>query len=134
MSEGYVTFALGGRVFATPLTEVREVVRLTGLTQLPGMAPPLAGVITLRGTPLPVLDVRGAGAPADHGDVLVLDDGSGDAVGVAVDEVLAVLDPEALTPAGEPGRALPDYVTEVRAGADGPVLMVDLHQLMRIAA
>ena len=58
---GYVLFRLGTRTFATALTDVREIVRLTGLESLPGTQPPLAGVLVLRGTPLPVLDVREQG-------------------------------------------------------------------------
>ncbi|HVA60661.1 MAG TPA: chemotaxis protein CheW [Mycobacteriales bacterium] len=135
MSQGFVTFAFGQRIFATPLNEIREVVRLVGLTELPGMAPPLTGVITLRGNPLPVLDVRGAGADRDTGDILVLDDGSGQPIGIAVDGVVAVLDPDQLAESGAaPPRALPDYVIDVRQGPDGPVLLVDLHRLVRLTA
>src|SRR4051794_41967443 len=80
---GYVLFRLGERRFVTKLDEVREIVRLSGLEALPGMRPPLAGVVVLRGHPLPVLDVRAADAVGtDGGDVLVMDL-DGDAVGVA---------------------------------------------------
>ena len=71
---GLVTFVLGERDYATALSAVREVVRLEGLADLPGMTPPLAGVLDLRGTALPVLDLR-SGA-ASRGDVLVLEDGA----------------------------------------------------------
>ena len=57
---GLVTFRLGDREYATPLADVREVVRLEGLVDLPGMPPPLAGVLDLRGAALPVLDLRPA--------------------------------------------------------------------------
>jgi len=98
---GYVLFRLGDRRFVTKLDEVREIVRLSGLEPLPGMRPPLAGVVVLRGQPLPVLDVRGADqVGADGGDVLVMDV-DGDAIGVAVDQVLAVLGRDELQ-AGEP--------------------------------
>lgn len=90
MIPGYVMFRLGQRTFALSLDEVHEIVRLAGLEPLPGTRPPMAGVIVLRGNPLPVLDVRSAGAGEDEGDVLVMDV-AGDPVGVAVDEVLAVL-------------------------------------------
>jgi FAD/FMN-containing dehydrogenase len=90
VTTGLVTFALGRREYATPLTAVREVVRLENLADMPGMEPPLAGVLDLRGTSLPVLDLR-VGATADsRGDVLVLERGQSSAegsVGVAVDRV-----------------------------------------------
>ena len=47
---GLVTFRLGEREYATPLSDVREVVRLEGLADLPGMSPPLAGVVKPRGS------------------------------------------------------------------------------------
>src|SRR5437763_13479083 len=81
---GYVTFRLGEREFAAALDGIREVLRLDGLVSLPGMVAPMAGVVELRGTPLPVMDLRAAGS--ERGDVLVLDDGD-DAIGVAVDGV-----------------------------------------------
>jgi len=129
---GYVLFRLGERRFVTKLDEVREIVRLSGLETLPGMRPPLAGVIVLRGAPLPVLDVRGAErAGSEGGDVLVMDV-DGDLAGVAVDEVLAVLGGDQLQPGEPPAKALPDYVVGVRRDANGPLLLVDLHLLLDV--
>jgi chemotaxis signal transduction protein len=131
---GYVMFRLGARTFATSLDDVREIVRLAGLERLPGVQAPLAGVIELRGNPLPVLDVRGPGAPDDSGDVLVLEV-SGDAVGVAVDQVLAVLGVDALPEiTDKPAKVLPSYVVGVRRSVDGPVLLVDLERMLDTAA
>jgi len=132
-SAGFVLFRLGARTFATPLDEVREIVRLQGLERLPGTMPPLAGVIVLRGMPLPVLDVRAAGSPDDSGDVLVIDTGA-DTVGVAVDEVNAVLHPDEL-PAGDTApKALPAYVVGVRTYGGRPVLLVNLQALLDTTA
>ena len=135
---GLVTFAVGSREYATPLTSVREVVRLERLADLPGMAPPLAGVLDLRGTSLPVLDLR-VGATADtRGDVLVLERGQdrdGAQVGVAVDRVRAVVPRAELPPAGAGADegVLPSYVLEVLRGKDGPVFLVDLEQMIDAA-
>ena len=129
---GYVLFRLSDRTFATPLDDVREIVRLTGLESLPGTQPPLAGVLVLRGRPLPVLDVREQGSP-DEGDVLVMDVGA-DTVGVAVDGVLAVLHPDELPGGDPPARTLPAYVVGVRRHRDAPVLLVDLHLLLDVTA
>jgi chemotaxis signal transduction protein len=129
---GYVLFRLGERRFVTKLDEVREILRLSGLEALPGMRPPLAGVVVLRGQPLPVLDVRGANeVGTDGGDVLVMGV-DGDSVGIAVDEVLAVLGGEELQAGEPPAKALPDYVVGVRRDAGGPLLLVDLHLLLDV--
>jgi purine-binding chemotaxis protein CheW len=133
MSVGFVLFRLGQRTFATPLDEVREIVRLQGLERLPGTTPPLAGVIVLRGTPLPVLDVRAAGSSDESGDVLVVDSGA-DTVGVAVDEVSAVLHPDELPEGDTAPKALPGYVVGVRTYAGRPVLLVNLQALLDTTA
>lgn len=134
MIPGYVMFRLGQRAFALSLEEVREIVRLSGLERLPGTRPPLAGVIVLRGNPLPVLDVRSVGAPDDEGDVLVMDV-AGDPMGVAVDEVLAVLSAADLPELAEtPARTLPSYVVGVRRNATGPVLLVDMQRMLDVCA
>ena len=135
---GLVVFRLGERDYATPLAAVREVVRLEGLVDLPGMTPPLAGVLDLRGTALPVLDLRPAAEPGARGDVLVLQEpvGSCEAgtVGVAVDQVRAVVaDGELPTAGTAEAGVLPAYVVEVLRGPDGVVFLVDLVQLLASA-
>lgn len=134
-ARGYVTFRLGGREFATALDGVREVLRLAGLVSLPGMVAPMAGVVELRGAPLPVMDLRANGT--ERGDVLVLTDGD-DVVGVAVDGVVAVRDGSELraetdsaVPAGLPG-----YVVDVLrdTATQRPVLLVDLRRMLDLVA
>jgi chemotaxis signal transduction protein len=133
VSAGFVLFRLGPRTFATPLDDVREIVRLTALERLPGMTPPLAGVIVLRGTPLPVLDVR-AGLGDERGDVLVIEIDA-ETVGVAVDAVIAVLHPDELPATDAPAPAtLPSYVVGVRSHGGSPVLLVDLNRLIDVSA
>lgn len=125
MTVGLVTFVLGERQYATPLSAIREVVRLEGLADLPGMQPPLAGVLDLRGTSLPVLDLRITTDPDARGDVLVLED-EANPVGVAVDRVSAVVGEDELGQGGAPGDELPSYVVRVLRNKTGPVFLVDL--------
>src|SRR5690348_13596757 len=105
MSSGFVMFRFGEHTFATPLDAVLEIVRITDVDPLPGMTRPMVGVIMLRGTPLPVWDVRPAGAEEAPvaGDCLVVQI-DGDTVGVAVDQVVAVLQPDELAEGDEPSR------------------------------
>ena len=142
---GFVTFRLGDRQFACRLDEVREVVRLEGLDVLPGMTPPITGLLELRGTPLPVVDLRvgssavgtRGGDTAARGDVLVTASGI-DAVGAIVDQVNAVHDEDELVSTGERPSGLPDYVIDVlrhagvSTGRAGPVLLVDLQALLSV--
>ena len=127
---GLVTFVLGQRDYATPLSSIREVVRLEGLSDLPGMTPPLAGVLDLRGSALPVLDLRIGAAPGARGDVLVLEGEDGQMVGVAVDRVRAVVDESELSDAGDAGQELPPYVVQILRGSAGTVFLVDLPMMV----
>jgi chemotaxis signal transduction protein len=121
----YVTFRLDGREMAARIELVREVVRLGSLVTLPGMVPPMAGVLDLRGVSLPVVDLRGvAGGP---GDVLVLGDGER-SYGFVCDAVSAVVSSDALAldPAAGVRESLPGYVEAVLRGPSGPVFLVDV--------
>ena len=123
----YVTFRLDGRDFATRIELVREVVRLSELVTLPGLVPPMAGVLDLRGTSLPVVDVRAV--PGGPGDVLVLADGDAD-YGFVCDAVAAVVGSETLVPEESRVRdALPPYVESVLRGTAGPVFLVDVRKM-----
>jgi len=133
MSAGLVTFVLGLREYATPLSSIREVVRLEGLADLPGMKPPLAGVLDLRGTALPVLDLRLGTDSTARGDVLVLEAEDGQFVGVAVDRVRAVVDESELSDAGDAGQELPPYVVQILRGPRGTVFLVDLPKMVESA-
>jgi chemotaxis signal transduction protein len=128
---GYVTFLSAGRELAGRLDEVREVVRATAVEALSGARAPVTGLLVLRGTPVPVVDLRTSADPEGSGDVLVLETPEG-AVGLAVDRVLAVLGPDDLVavPGASRGAGLPSYVLEVRRDATGaPVFVVSLPAL-----
>lgn len=129
---GWVTLLMDGRELAGSLDEVREVVRATGIEPLSGTRAPVTGLLDLRGTPVPVVDLRSAADPDGRGDVLVLATPDG-LLGLAVDKVLAVLPSDALVPpgSGAPRSAgLPAYVLDVRHDAAGrAVLVVSLSAL-----
>ena len=128
---GFVTFVVEGRTLAGRLDEVREVVRATGIEPLAGARAPVTGLLVLRGQPVPVVDLRSGSVDDDTtGDVLVLEVADG-VLGLAVDEVVAVLGEEELVPAeGQRGVGLPTYVLEVRRDTAGaPVFLVSLTAL-----
>jgi purine-binding chemotaxis protein CheW len=54
----YLTFKLGSEVFATDVAKVREVLDLTPITAIPRTPEFMAGVINLRGSVVPVVDLR----------------------------------------------------------------------------
>ena len=54
----YLTFKLGIETFATDVAKVREVLDLTTITSIPRTPDFMAGVINLRGSVVPVVDLR----------------------------------------------------------------------------
>jgi purine-binding chemotaxis protein CheW len=54
----YLTFILDGETYAIPVLKVREIIRLTDIRPVPAMPEHVRGVINLRGTVIPVLDLR----------------------------------------------------------------------------
>jgi purine-binding chemotaxis protein CheW len=54
----YLTFSLGGESFAIPIEHVREIIEFGGITTIPMMPSFLRGVINLRGSVVPVVDLQ----------------------------------------------------------------------------
>ncbi len=54
----YLTFRLGDEVFALDVAQVREVLDLSTITKVPGSPDFMRGVINVRGSVVPVIDLR----------------------------------------------------------------------------
>ena len=54
----YLTFKLGDEVFALDIAKVREVLDFTSVTKVPRTPEFMRGVINLRGSVVPVVDLR----------------------------------------------------------------------------
>lgn len=54
----YLTFKLGNEIFATDVAKVREVLDFTTITEIPRTPDFMSGVINLRGSVVPVVDLR----------------------------------------------------------------------------
>jgi purine-binding chemotaxis protein CheW len=53
-----LVFELGRQRYAVPLREVREIVRAVAITPLPTAPPVIEGIIDVRGSVVPVFDLR----------------------------------------------------------------------------
>lgn len=98
-ADQFVTFGVGGEMFAVPLALVREIIRYPDIVRVPLGAASLEGLGNLRGTVLPILSLRRMlRAPdIDHDDatrVVVLDH-NGRPVGLVVDRMANVVTAEA---------------------------------------
>ena len=54
----YITFKLGDELFAIDVARVREVLDLTEITRVPTAPPYMRGVVNVRGSAVPVVDLR----------------------------------------------------------------------------
>jgi len=54
----YLTFKIGDELFALDVSQVREVLDLSTITKVPGSPPFMRGVINVRGSVVPVIDLR----------------------------------------------------------------------------
>lgn len=114
----YLTFTLGNEVFAIVLDQIKEIIEYSVVTQVPLMPQFVHGVINLRGSVLPVIDlaIRFGRAPTTVGRrtcvvVLNLDfGGEAHALGMLVDAVNEVIE----IPAAQIEPA-PSFGTPLRA-------------------
>jgi len=93
-----LAFVVGGQPYAVPILVVQEIRRYSEPTVLPGVPPHVLGVINLRGTVVPVFDLRlrfGLGtAVFDRLTVTIIVVVGGRYVGIVADEVSKVMAPE----------------------------------------
>ncbi len=59
MHASFLIFRVAGHLCAVPAREVREIVHIAATTQLPGQPSVLHGFLNLRGSALPVVELRG---------------------------------------------------------------------------
>jgi purine-binding chemotaxis protein CheW len=96
----YLTFKLANEVFALDIGKVREVLDFTAVTGIPGTPDFMRGVINLRGSVVPVVDMRlKFGMPATcqgvNTCIIIVEitvDGETTVVGAMADAVQEVLD------------------------------------------
>lgn len=110
-------FTLGGELFAIDLRHVREVFELESVTAVPGMPSSLVGVANLRGTVVPLADLRpalGVSSSAPSKYAVVVRHNS-QQVGILIDDVpeIRTIHPDDLLAASTQG------VTESRPFLSG---------------
>jgi purine-binding chemotaxis protein CheW len=94
----FVIFHVKDEMFAVPLAEVKEIIRMPGVVRMPLSPASLEGLANLRGTVLPVVNLRSVFGfeQVDHDDttrVVVLDQGR--PIGLVVDRMANVVTVEA---------------------------------------
>lgn len=92
--EQIVVFKLGGEDYGIEINQVREIIRKREITPVPRQPPYVEGVINVRGTIIPVVNLKKrfglAGDPSTQPHTIIVESGDG-LVGILVDSVSEVI-------------------------------------------
>jgi len=136
----YLTYTLAGEVFALDITKVREVLDFTTVTHVPSMPDFMMGVINLRGSVVPVVDLRAKfHMPREEKTVNtcviiteVVIDGETAVLGALADSVQEVvdLDRHQIEPAPRIGTKLhTDFIRGMRKHGDRFLILLDIDKV-----
>ncbi|MFZ6031118.1 MAG: chemotaxis protein CheW [Chloroflexota bacterium] len=110
-----VTFRLDRQVYALPIEPIRQIIEMVTITPIPQVSSLIEGVINVRGTAIPVVNLRHhlgiARIPLQLHTPIILVNASGRLVGLIVDEVMDVFDCQA-NAVVHPRDILPDGIGE----------------------
>lgn len=133
----YLTFALGDEEYGVDILKVQEIRGYDTVTRLPEAPAFIKGVINLRGTIVPVVDMRIkfnlARVAYDDTTVMVVLNVADRVVGVVVDAVSDVLSlgPEQTRPTPELGSAIDrKFVTGLGVVDERMLILLDIERLM----
>ena len=134
----YLSFGLIDGIYAVPLRQVREIVSLPPITRLPNTPSFLRGVISLRGSLVPVVDLREQlelpVAPYTKFTVAIIVEALGAVVGLIVDSALDVVNLTAEQRESLPDNFSPDVHAEflVGLGLSGTqtLVLLDLERVL----
>lgn len=134
--ETWVEFALAGELFALPVSQVREILRVREVTPVPHPPFPVIGVINLRGRVVPLLDLRARldlpAAPPDAASRIVLVESDQRRIGLLVDRVerVAQLAQSAMRPPGVGEQ--PAEIRGLHASDAGETRLLDLAAILTL--
>jgi purine-binding chemotaxis protein CheW len=136
----YLSFKLGDEVFAVDVAKVREILDVTAITKVPQTPEYMRGVINLRGSVVPVMDMRlKFGLPATERTVdtciivmEVVHDGETMVLGTLADSVQEVLElePDQIEPPPSIGTRLrTDFIKGMGKYNDLFIIILDIDRI-----
>jgi purine-binding chemotaxis protein CheW len=139
----YLAFSLGTETFAMDIRSIKEVIQYEELTEVPLMPSFMRGVINLRGSVVPVIDLstrfgRTATEVAKRTCIVILElEQAKDLIvlGVMVDHVSEVLEiaPSEIEPAPTFGTDLrAEFIQGVGKVNDRFVILLDVHHVLSV--
>ena len=133
----YLAFTLGREEYGIDILRVQEIRGYEPVTRIANAPAFIKGVVNLRGTIIPVVDLRirfNLGTPTyDQFTVVIILNIAGRVVGMVVDSVSDVmtLSPEQVKPAPEIGTVFDtDYLIGLGTLGERMLILVDIDRLM----
>lgn len=139
----YLTFQLGGEMFAVGILNIKEIIEYGSVTEIPMVPPFIRGVINLRGAVVPVIDLalcfgQSATDVRRRTCIVIVDaplPGQNRDIGVLVDEVHAVIDvaEDAIEPAPLLGRHVPaDFIAGMARREQGFTVLLRVERALSL--
>lgn len=139
----YLTFVAGGECFAISIMDVKELIEVGGMTQVPMTPAFIRGVINLRGSVVAVVDLasrlgRPASALSKRSCIVLVDvmlDDEAQVVGMLVDEVREILElnGDDVQPAPRFGADIrTDFIKAMGRLADDFIILLDINHVLSI--
>src|SRR3546814_422455 len=135
-SSEFLTFTLGAEEYGVDILKVQEIRRYDTVTRIPDTPDFIKGVVNLRGTIVPVIDLRQKlkfeRADYDAFTVMIILNIAKRVVGMVVDSVSDVmqLSAEQIRPAPEFGASVDTrFITGLGAIDDRMLILVDIEKL-----
>jgi purine-binding chemotaxis protein CheW len=139
----YLTFTLGGEMFAVGILNVKEIIEYGNLTEIPMMPAFIRGVINLRGAVVPVVDLaaRFGGKPSEvqrRTCIVIVEVQQEDArhdIGIMVDAVSEVLEIQAADiepPPSFGARIRADFIAGMGKVAGKFVIILQIDRVLSV--
>ncbi|MEO5376998.1 MAG: chemotaxis protein CheW [Magnetococcus sp. DMHC-6] len=139
----FLTFHLASEVFAIDISKIKEVLEYTNMTTIPRVPDYMNGVINLRGSVVPVVDMRlKFGMPKSQRTVNtciiiieVVQESGTVVIGAMADSVKEVMElqPNHIEPAPKIGTGLrTDYILGMGKQADHFVILLDTDKIFSV--
>ena len=135
-SAQFLTFVLGGEVFALGILNIKEIIQYGDLTEVPMMPNFIRGVINLRGRVVPVVDLtarfnRGTTSISRRTSIVIIemeqsDQADAQSIGIVVDavnEVIEIASADIEPPPSFGAKIRPDFISGM-AKKDGRFIIV----------
>src|ERR1700756_1005845 len=137
----YLTFVVGDDEYALPILRVKEIIEFGGLTRVPSMPPYIRGVINLRGSVVPVIDLAARfgfeANPVTRTSCIVIGElsveGERIVMGMIADAVRQVVELDSAEVEAPPAfgtRARPDFLLGMGLVNNNLVLLLNVDTLL----